>query len=102
MGETGFNTILPHIKTVLSGHRVEYETNVDFSGIGPRLLHVIYTPDKDQLGQVNGWIGFESDVGGKDERGGDQNDLRHQKRQSLNGNENLKQSNHPGARGNNR
>jgi PAS domain S-box-containing protein len=62
MGETGFNTILPHIKTVLSGHRVEYETNVDFSGVGPRLLHVIYTPDKDQLGQVNGWIGSILDI----------------------------------------
>src|SRR5215471_13563758 len=62
MGETGFNTILPHIKTVLSGHRVEYETNVHFSGVGPRLLHVIYTPDKDQLGQVNGWIGSILDI----------------------------------------
>jgi PAS domain S-box-containing protein len=62
MGETGFNTILPHIKTVLSGHRVEYETNVDFRGVGPRLLHVIYTPDKDQLGQVSGWIGSILDI----------------------------------------
>jgi PAS domain S-box-containing protein len=62
MGDTGFNTILPHIKTVLSGHRVEYETNVHFSGVGPRLLHVIYTPDKDQLGQVNGWIASILDI----------------------------------------
>jgi transcriptional regulator of acetoin/glycerol metabolism len=25
MGETGFQTILPHIKAVLTGQRVEYE-----------------------------------------------------------------------------
>jgi PAS domain-containing protein len=28
IGETGFQTILPHIKAVLSGQRVEYETDV--------------------------------------------------------------------------
>lgn len=62
MGETGFNTILPHIKTVLSGHRVEYETNVHFRGVGPRLLHVIYTPDKDQLDRVDGWVASILDI----------------------------------------
>jgi PAS domain S-box-containing protein len=62
MGETGFNTILPHIKTVLSGHRVEYETNVHFKDVGPRLLHVIYTPNRDQLGQVDGWIASILDI----------------------------------------
>src|SRR6516225_3004955 len=62
MGETGFNTILPHVKTVLSGHRVEYETEVHFKDVGPRLLHVIYTPDKDPLGQVDGWIASILDI----------------------------------------
>ena len=62
MGETGFNTILPHIKAVLSGHRVEYETEVHFKDVGPRLLHVIYVPDKDQLGQIDGWIASILDI----------------------------------------
>src|SRR6516164_19654 len=30
MGETGFNTILPHVNAVLMGHHVEYETDVHF------------------------------------------------------------------------
>ena len=62
MGETGFQTILPHIKTVLSGHRVEYETDVYFKDVGSRLLHVIYTPDKDRLGQVRGWVASIIDI----------------------------------------
>jgi PAS domain S-box-containing protein len=41
IGEMGFQTILPHIKSVLSGERVEYEANVLFKDVGPRLLHVI-------------------------------------------------------------
>ena len=62
MGETGFNTILPHIKAVLLGDRVEYETEVHFKDVGPRLLHVIYVPDKDQLGQIDGWIASILDI----------------------------------------
>jgi PAS domain S-box-containing protein len=62
VGETGFNTILPHIKSVLLGHRVEYETAVHFKDVGPRLLHVIYMPDKDRLGQVQGWIASILDI----------------------------------------
>jgi PAS domain S-box-containing protein len=62
MGETGFQTILPHIKAVLAGQRVEYETDVHFHDVGVRLLQVIYTPDKDQFGNVLGWIASIIDI----------------------------------------
>jgi PAS domain S-box-containing protein len=62
MGAEGFNTILPHMVTVLSGRRVEYETRVHFKGVGPRLLHVVYNPDRDQGGQVVGWIASILDI----------------------------------------
>jgi PAS domain S-box-containing protein len=62
MGETGFQTILPHIKAVLAGQRVEYETDVHFNDVGVRLLQVIYTPDKDQFGNVLGWIASIIDI----------------------------------------
>jgi PAS domain S-box-containing protein len=62
MGETGFQTILPHIKAVLTGQRVEYETDVHFKDVGPRLLHVIYTPDKDRSGHVHGWVASIIDI----------------------------------------
>src|SRR5262249_33689560 len=45
-----------------SGQRVEYETAVHFRDVGPRLLHVIYEPDKDRLGQVLGWIDSILDI----------------------------------------
>jgi PAS domain-containing protein len=37
MGEAGFQTILPHVKAVLAGQRVEYETDVHFKDVGPRI-----------------------------------------------------------------
>jgi len=62
MGEIGFNTILPYIADVLAGQRVEYETDVHFKDVGPRLLHVIYTPEKDHLGNVDGWVASIIDI----------------------------------------
>jgi PAS domain S-box-containing protein len=62
IGETAFNTILPHIKAVLSGHRVEYETQVHYRDGGPRFVHVVYLPEKDQLGQVRGWVASITDI----------------------------------------
>jgi PAS domain S-box-containing protein len=62
MGEEGFNTILPYIHHVLQGNRVEYECEVHFQGIGPRILRAIYIPDRDQNGVVQGWIGSIIDI----------------------------------------
>ena len=62
IGETAFNTILPHVKAVLLGHRVEYETQVHYKNGGPRFVHVVYVPDKDQLGQVRGWVASIIDI----------------------------------------
>jgi PAS domain S-box-containing protein len=56
MGEVGFKTVQPHVEKVLLGHRVEYETEVDFLGVGKRYLHVVYVPDKDLQGNITGWI----------------------------------------------
>ncbi|HUQ97898.1 MAG TPA: GAF domain-containing protein, partial [Gemmatimonadaceae bacterium] len=38
MGDEGFATIRPHIDAVLSGTRVEYESDVKFAGVGQRSL----------------------------------------------------------------
>ncbi len=62
MGELRFHTIRPHIEAVLSGQQVEYENRVHFQGVGARLLHVIYTPDRDDLGRVRGWVASIVDI----------------------------------------
>jgi len=56
IGEEGFQTILPHVQQVLRGEPVEYESDVNFAGLGPRRLLVRYTPDRDRSGKVQGWV----------------------------------------------
>ena len=62
MGEEGFETIRPYIETVLNGTRVEFERDVKINGVGIRSLRVVYTPDTDERGQVQGWIASILDV----------------------------------------
>ena len=62
MGEEGLKTILPYIEQVLEGKPVEFETEVAFDGVGTPALHVIYTPDYDEQGNVVGWFASIADV----------------------------------------
>jgi PAS domain S-box-containing protein len=62
IGQEALDTIRPHIERVLQGHRTEYETEVHFAGVGPRLLRAIYTPDLDERGNTNGWIASIHDI----------------------------------------
>ena len=39
IGEDGLNTVLPHIKKVLRGERAEYESEIQYQGVGKRWLH---------------------------------------------------------------
>jgi PAS domain S-box-containing protein len=54
MGRQGFETIRPHVETVLRGTKVEYEDDVYFEEVGSRTLHVVYAPDEDDRGEVVG------------------------------------------------
>jgi PAS domain S-box-containing protein len=56
IGEEGFQSILPHIQKVLAGERVEYESSIHYDGVGTRSVHVVYTPDRDEQGNVHGWV----------------------------------------------
>ncbi|HEX5734503.1 MAG TPA: MASE1 domain-containing protein [Blastocatellia bacterium] len=62
LGEEGMKTVSPYIEQVLRGHRVEYETEVHFSGVGAPYLHVVYTPDRDVEGNVTGWFASIIDI----------------------------------------
>ena len=62
MGDEGFATIRPHIEKVLTGTRVEYESDVTFAGVGRRSLRVVYVPDRDADGSVSGWIASILDI----------------------------------------
>jgi PAS domain S-box-containing protein len=62
MGQEGFNAVLPHIQQVLQGKSVEYESEIQYQGIGQRVIRAVYTPDRDQKGNVKGWIGSIIDI----------------------------------------
>src|SRR5262249_31440322 len=62
IGKQAFGTIIPHIGKVLRGERVEYEINIAYEGIEPRIIRFIYTPDLNEHGHVVGWIASLLDV----------------------------------------
>jgi PAS domain S-box-containing protein len=62
MGQEGFETIRPYVETVLQGTRVEFERDVYYQGGGMRSVRVVYTPDIDERGRVDGWIASILDV----------------------------------------
>jgi PAS domain S-box-containing protein len=62
MGDEGFATIRPHIEKVLTGKRADYEALVSFKNGVPRFLHATYLPDKNERGQVVGWIASLIDI----------------------------------------
>src|SRR5215472_15435775 len=55
MGVDGWEKIRPYVERVLRGERVEYETMLTYSKGGPRVVHVVYTPEKEGE-EVVGWI----------------------------------------------
>jgi len=62
MGAQGFATIRPHVEQVLRGQPVEYEDEVHFAVTGQsHWLHMIYMPDRDERGQVVGWVASITD-----------------------------------------
>ena len=56
IGEEAFKTILPHVRQVLQGNPVEFERIIQYEGIGPRFVRVFYTPDRDEFGNIQGWV----------------------------------------------
>jgi PAS domain S-box-containing protein len=62
IGRKALKVINPYIQKVLKGHQTEYEQIVPFAGIGNRCLHTIYVPDRDEAGNVIGWIASIVDI----------------------------------------
>jgi PAS domain S-box-containing protein len=62
LGETDFERIRPYVEKVLQGNRVEFERDVYFRNFGRRVLHVVYTPEKNEDGTVIGWIASMVDI----------------------------------------
>jgi len=62
IGAEAFETIRPSVERVLRGERVEYETPINYPGMGQRYLHAVYVPDTNAQGQVVGWFAALADI----------------------------------------
>ena len=62
IGEIRYAAITPYIERVLNGERIEYEINVPFKYSGIQYLHVVFTPDEDDLGNIMGWVASVTDI----------------------------------------
>jgi PAS domain S-box-containing protein len=62
MGKKGLASIRPHVERVLSGETVTYEANVPFANGQQHFLRGVYLPDKDEQGNIIGWIASLVDV----------------------------------------
>jgi PAS domain S-box-containing protein len=62
MGAEAFEAVRPHLENVLQGQRVEFERVVPYARGGPRFVHVVYTPERGQNGEVQGWLGSITDI----------------------------------------
>jgi PAS domain S-box-containing protein len=63
LGQEGFAAVRPYIEKVLRGEPTEYELEIRFPEVGPRLLHGMYTPVLDAAGRGDGWIASLIDIG---------------------------------------
>ena len=62
VGEEAFKAMLPSITRVLNGERVESEREIHFQGVGTRFVHVVDTPERDENGEVVGWVASILDI----------------------------------------
>jgi PAS domain S-box-containing protein len=62
VGEEAFNTIWPALVKVLGGERVDTEVEINYQHTGRRFIHVVSTPEKDETGEVVGWVASILDI----------------------------------------
>ncbi len=61
-GEVAWDKARPYMELAVGGEEVFYEQELLFQHGGPRWVHVNYTPDHDNQGQVRGFITMVQDI----------------------------------------
>jgi len=63
VGESGYQSILPHIEEALGGRTVEFETEISYPGeLGNRWVRCIYAPVQDTDGAVRSFVAAITDI----------------------------------------
>ena len=62
MGRAAYDVVRPHVDTAFGGHRVQFETEVDYAALGTRWIHVAYEPELSPESEVFGLVAVISDI----------------------------------------
>ncbi|HEX7183940.1 MAG TPA: ATP-binding protein [Thermoanaerobaculia bacterium] len=62
LGKGAYESIRPYIDRVLAGEPLQYEIDIEYSGIGRRYMHCAYTPEVDAQGRLVGWVAVVTDM----------------------------------------
>src|SRR5215469_14863069 len=62
VGAEAFATLEPYFNRVLAGEHVEYEREIEYTGLGRRWIHASYVPTRNAQGLVDGWVAVVLDV----------------------------------------
>ena len=62
LGPEAYRTLQPHVERVLSGEHVRYEADINYSGIGTRVMSFEYVPERSADGIVRSFVGVIVDV----------------------------------------
>ncbi|RJQ51198.1 MAG: PAS domain S-box protein, partial [Desulfobacteraceae bacterium] len=62
LGDAAWQAVHPYAEQALAGKPVIFEQELLLSGIGPRWIHAMYTPDRDESGRVRGFVVHAVDI----------------------------------------
>jgi PAS domain S-box-containing protein len=63
IGQKALAAIRPYVDRVLSGENVSYEAMIPYKDAGAHFLSTTYLPEKNERGEVIGWIASMTDIG---------------------------------------
>jgi PAS domain S-box-containing protein len=62
LGEEAYGAIKPFIDRVLNGEPVDFEIVIPYAHAGQRVMRALYTPDRNEQGEVIGWVATLTDI----------------------------------------
>ncbi len=62
VGEPAYLAALPEIEAALAGEKVVYEREMKYRGLESRFVHSEFVPDRDEMGEVKGFVAVGSDI----------------------------------------
>lgn len=62
LGESAYEAIYPYVETVLSGHKVTFESKIPYRDAGTRYINATYVPQFGDRGDIEGFVALVSDI----------------------------------------